>query len=484
MVLADGFGLTPNWQGNAISTANPKNFLQLWKEYRHLVIKSAARDDASPYSTYAELSTGQLQSASLSINSISREILASNHRLLTVFDTLKRNNASIHLVGNITLSGQDDELAALIEILKFAKVNSILDACIHLIIDNSILDTAMLDKFLVRLELELNRIDFGQIATISGKNKLTENNFKNIFKVLFLSQGKVYLSAKQILSSQKNCLPVNIPPSIVQSRQNHRVSSFDLIFFFTPICDELSALLREMIICNRDGTNPGNASFLEFFATAEFPFDLSERVNFLFYKNPALYLSNIFHDKNKTQAVITDQLNLVNINYYFLGNIKLVDQKIASINSNVKSDQNFSSTDEIAELALAEMDKNTYDFIVINFPTLLRLNGQKSFGKCVTEIKLLDEKLGQITKKVLSHDGYLLFCPTIGGAECLSAASGQANYECKNPKNASLPFIMVSASTKHSTKSNLFDEILQSQANLTSINEALKIILLTGEEHG
>ncbi len=478
LVLADGFGINPNWQGNAVTTANPANFFGLWKNYRHLVIQSTAQEGGSPYSAYTELSTGRKVDASYKTVKLSAEVLSSNNKLLSVFDSLKRNNASLHLFGNIGAIGQDDELANLLEIVKFAKTNSIIGTFIHLVIDNSIDNAAMINKFLTQLESELGRIDYGHIASVTGINQIKGNNYKEIFQVLFTGRGKTYLSAKQIFSNLKNSKPADIMPSLIQSRQNQRISSFDLLFFFSSFSDELSDLLREIIINNRDGLNPGSAAFLEFFAVAEFPFDIPDKINFLFHKNPGHYLSDLLHSEKLSQALVTDQSNSANLNYYFLGTSQFVDLKIVQDEIDSKSKNTISSTKRIADLALAEIAKNDYDLVVVNFPSLYRFCLQNSFKKCVEEIKLLDVQLGAIVKKVLSLDGYLFFCPAFGGAESISGANDAHSLTQRNAKSTTLPFIIISDMTKFNSKSDLFHEILQSQADLTTVLEALKIILL------
>ena len=479
LILADGFGLNLNWHSNAIATAGSNHFFDLWQNYRHLVIKSALADsNMSPYQAYSELSTGQKIDSDNNPVRISKEILAHNHQILTVFDSLKRNNASIHLIGNITKDGQDNELAGLIEIIKFAKNNSILNAYIHLIIDDSNEDVSTVADFLNQLEAELHRLDYGQIATISGQNQLIKNNFKNIFKAIYLNQGKTFLSAKQIISSIKGKIPAKLDPSIIKSRKNQWVSNFDLLFFFTPIDDKLSALLREMILQNENNSNPSYPSFLEFFAISEFPFDLQNDINFLFYKDPAHYLSNLLHAQGQTEAVITDRLNLVNVNYYFIGSNKFVDMEVVETTLDPQTKKNSSTTAEITKMAISQISKNIYNLITINFPSLYRFCLECSFDDCVKEVKLLDEMMGVIGGGVLDAGGTLLFCPTFGGAELIEAKSDIISFCSKDQKSATLPFIMISDATKFPTKSNLFHEILQSQTDLTSVNEVLKIILL------
>lgn len=485
LVLADGFGLSPNWHGNAIATAGSSHFFDLWQNYRHLVIKSAsAGGNISPYQAYSELSTGREINSSNDSVRLSKEILANNHQILTIFDSLKRNNGSIHLIGNITKDGQDIELARLIEIIKFAKNNSILGAYIHLIIDDSNENVSMVDDFLNQLEPELNRLDYGQIATISGKNKLTKNNFRNIFRTVYLNQGKTFLSAKQIFSSLKTKKPAELDPAVIKSRKNQWVSNFDLLFFFTTIDDKLSKLLREMILQNNSNSRPGYPSFLEFFAIAEFPFDLQNEINFVFYKDPTHYLSNLLHAQGKTEAVITDQLNLANINYYFLGGGKFVDTEVVETSLDPQTNKSTSTTKEITKIAISQISKNTHDLIIINFPSLYRFCLEHSFDNCVKEVKLLDEMIGAIAGAVLASGGTLLFCPTFGGAESIETKSKTLTSIPKDQKSAILPFIMVSAATKLQTKLNLFHEILQSQTDLASVNEVLKIILLKEHHSG
>lgn len=477
LILADGFGLSPAFQSNAIASANPTNFFDLWKNYRHLIIRPDLSECENIYQTYTTLATG-LPCADYTKNiNLSKEQLSGNHQLMMTLDSLKRNNASLHLIGCISEKNKNKTIKDLVEIIKFAKSNSILNTSIHLIIDETFDGVTPLNTFLADLEKELDNFNYGKIATIVGKNVIAKENYKKYFATIYRGRGKSFFSARQAISNLKNMSVADLNPSLIKSHQNQHISNSDTIIFFTSPDETISTMIREMIIINKDKSSSAFPSFLTFYAVSEFPFDLRDEINYLSNKRSADYISDILQGKGISQTIVTDQLNLPNINCFLLGNSQFVDEKIVQVPSDPSTKKYKSTTKAITDLVLDQINKNSCDYTVINFPSLYRFYLECSFNDCVKEVKLLDEAIASIDKAVRSKQGFLIFVSTFGGAETV-AANSNCDANGKFSKNSAAPFLMISDVTKSVSNSSLLNEILYAKSDLTIIHQALKIILL------
>lgn len=467
LILADGFGLSSNLSGNAVAMAKPVNFLRLWQNYQHLLLEM--KPSHNPYESYADLATGE--KCLEQTDNLSHDALNSNNELLSCIDSLKRNNAAMHVIAVLAKTEIDDCLENIRVLLRFAKNNSAFSAFIHIIIDDSINDLATISHFIDKLESELEKINFGHIATISGQNKLlVRNNFKSFFEVLYAGKGKTALSAKQALANTRGLSLADLEPTIIKSRQNQKINSFDLLFFATELKGKFADLVGKIVVANSAGLSSG-LDFLKFFAISSSPVSFKDSIKYIFEQKSENNISSILKLSNKSHIIVTDQTNLPKLSHYFLGDGKAADQKVVEDRLDAISKKVLSSTEAIARETLALIEANNHDLITVNFSSLYRYCTKGSFGECVAEVKKIDDSLVKIVEAVLEQDGYVLFCPTFGGAESIP-------LKFTPLPSSALPFIVISEQTKSQSKKDIFSEMLSPKADLTRVTEALKIILL------
>ena len=110
LCLLEGFGLSSSWRGNAIASANPQNFNELWSTYKHKLlfpIRSASEpvfDNSeffltSLFSGHTERSNHEILAASIESGQ-----LDNSPALLKSFEQVKKSNSSLHLIGNLSNS--------------------------------------------------------------------------------------------------------------------------------------------------------------------------------------------------------------------------------------------------------------------------------------------------------------------------------------------------------------------------------------------
>lgn len=469
LFLVDGFGLSASWQGNAIASAKPVNFNNFWANYRHLVIRQPLLNAADPYKNYSLISVGDNSKNAKSVESFCSQ------NFICSLDSLKRNNASIHLFLVFSKKNKTDQ-SNILKIIKTAKSNSVANAYIHLFIDDTYLNQSDLQLEIDNFESELVSIGLGNIATITGMGFVTEQNFRVIQDAIYLAQGSASFSLKQVFSRKKDLRPFELSSKIIKSSYNSKINDFDLIFVLSAPSETFSDFLRTMIIQNNSSGNGKLPKFLQFFGLDEFPFDLSEEIQFINPKKQGCYITDFAKEKGLSQIMLTDDNNLKQLNQYFVGDKSQLDQNVVELKFNSSTKKNESSTDEIIKNALAILKKSKYDFIIINLPALSRA---ESFAESVKEIARIDDGLGLIAKEVLSQDGYLIFCSAFGRAENLveNTSNLRDNTVARDSKHV-LPFFVLANSTKCFTKTDLFREILSSSCGLGHVNDFLQTILL------
>jgi|GEM_PF-1539910 len=477
LIIVDGFGLSANWRGNAVAAAEPKNFLSYWNNYQHLVLqeKQQGLSDA-----YTKIATGEPHIGSFRL---SQELLSQNQDFVAAIDNMKRNNASLQLFVQISRRKKNEIIANLFEMTKFAKRNGVINLFAHLFFDSSILAKNDAEEVISAIEDVFRKNDYGQTASLCGCGYIKERGVTQTLNLVCSGKGKTALSAKQALSlQQKIDAPAKLVPALVKSRHSSRLNNFDLVFSLSVPNDQLTDILRETILTSGEGSGRA-ASFVSFWAIAEFPFDLHSKINFFFKKNAQSYLSSILHDDKIQQVLITDRHNFDNLVAYYLGGVDFVNENIVPTETNLHTKKLLSTTKKITDLAIKAIGQSQYQFITVNFPMLYRIAKNGTFQEIVDEVKVFDESLEKIVQATFDVSGVAVLCSSCGGAENTSISGYDLEADTTKGLLCHLPFVVISEETEDKTKEAMVQEIVDSSANLTNVFDALKILLLEGNEN-
>lgn len=472
LVVADGFGLSTSWQGNAVSAGTSEYFDGLWKEYRHMIIRQRLLDPQNPHLNYRLLSEG----ASCLVNDDNAFcIVDSDTWAQKTFGDMARNNSVAHLFVDLSVVN-DDQSKVLLAFLADLRDRHVSTAFIHLFVDNSFSSQSELEQVLDKLELDLSTVGLGNIATISGQKFIKPTNTDRIFDALYFGQGPVYLSPKQAIAKNKDKGFASIPTSLIKSSYNISIKDFDSVIILKAVNEDFLGLFKQMI--NKNTASGGKfPKFLNFISYREFPFDFADKIHFM-KKSQAVNLLEQVSDEHKFKKIlISDSGNFKALKLYLLGNVD--QEKIIDINdpSNLVS-----TTLEIAEATLAALKEKEFDFLIVNLPSLYRQTTQGAFSECVAEMKRIDDFLSKVVPHVLESDGFVVFCSAFSGAEELvENRSLMRDNKSAPTKDQSLPFLLVSNHTKHQSRGEILPEMIKSHLGLEIINEAICQFLLKKE---
>lgn len=470
LFLVDGFGLSTAWEGNAIAAANPENFNKLWQEYRHLAIKQPISSSRNSHSNYELISSGKdMILTSSSVNLLDNEEV--NAKLANVFESLRRNNGSIHLF--TTLSKNDTSgMKNLLDFVDLTKQGSIVNTIIHFFVDDSFENKTQLEIFLTEISSKLEKINFGTIGTVTGLNFVKSENYQKIIDAIYFAKSKSFFTIKQALTRKKQIAPSELEPTVLKTSFETRVKDFDLIALPDSPSDIFTDFIKNLMIRNKSvaGRFP---KFLKFLSFVEFPIETSEKIIFLHQKNKEAHIINQATNNQLSQVLICDQQNLRNLNLYLLGNRTDIEQRVIQNSSD-------DLTAKITQIATKTLEEKLYDFIIINHSSLNQRVMKNSYEACVLEIQKIDHALKEVADLVLKMNGYLIFVSPFGGAERLvdKSKSLRDNQRSFDKKNQILPFFIVSNSTKNLAKSDLFQEIIQSNCDLTTVYKFLETLLV------
>lgn len=261
LLILDGWGISPSWAGNAITTANPRYFNYFWRSYPHLVLQAFSKM-VGKYNKvgnseigHSAIGTGTLPLQDLSkiSETIDNGKFFKNDVLVGAYKGAKKHGGAVHLIGLLSdgeIHSHTDHLYALIDLAVKQKIDKLY---IHAILDG--IDTPPNEGvlFLDRLNKKLKEAGVGQIATVSGrKYAMDRDKHWNLIRMAYraIISGKSQNTSEHILKTVSQFYTdggkdLNFPPTVVidhNKRPIAKVLPYDQLIFFNFRSDRIRQL--------------------------------------------------------------------------------------------------------------------------------------------------------------------------------------------------------------------------------------------------
>jgi len=480
LFLAPGFGLSTAWQGNAIAAAKPETFLNLWENYQHHALATtfaeASSRNWSKAIPYSMIASGKpfVSNKILVDKAISHHLLDHSEMLKKYFANIKKHNASLHLIGNLSHGGEKGDLGHLLRLIRLAKKNFLERILVHVIIDETYANINLLKNTLSLLEKGIKEMNAGEIVSITGQNKiLTDKKGRLPIEVYFENKCKHYLSAEQGLSKQKNTKPADLTPFII-SDNRIAISDFDGIMLFNHTFDELSPILPfflgDLKIISFSN-KPKSTSIISLF---DFPTVYRENVPAIFRRRSDNTIAAKLSKSKNQQLLICDAEKKTELMHYYLGYSDR--SEVLTIRKPLSRESNSQKiTDEyMKELKKAVVSDN-FDLITIDFPLLAEVSANGYFDKAVEAVQLLDNLLSSMIELQFKHNLDIIFISPFGSAEKILTYSPHDEKKSLLPTENPVPLIHICENKKQKSKpmNLIVDEIASKKHDLTLVNQIL-----------
>ena len=123
------------------------------------------------------------------------------------------------------------------------------------------------------------------------------------------------------------------------------------------------------------------------------------------------------------------------------------------------------SAEEVTQALLAELGKDKFDVIILNFANPDMVGHTGVLAAAIKAMEKVDECVGRIVEKVLSLDGSVCICADHGNLEKMAEADGEPNTaHTTNP----VPFILISK-TQHQLHKGILADIAPTMLELLHI---------------
>jgi 2,3-bisphosphoglycerate-independent phosphoglycerate mutase len=432
LIILDGWGYREEIENNAIAQAKTPFFDSLWENYSHTLLKAGEEAVGLPKgqvgnSEIGHMTIGAGKTIDTDLVRIEKSILANefdhNKSFQKLFNHVKENNSTLHILGLIGEGGVHSHQSHLIAFLKSAKRAGISKIFIHAFTDgrdhgpfNSINAIESLQNFLQENQL-------GEIATISGRYYAMDrdnnwNRLDEFTKYLFDREGKYAneISEKNVIQEIKNQHAENKTDEHITPVQfiHAPISQNDGVFFFNFRADRARMLStkilekqKEMNLCFVTMTEYGS----DFKTDTAFPASLIETT-----------LAKEISEANLAQAHIAETEKFPHATYFLNGGVEKTYPKEEHIL--LESRKDVKTHDEapemraeaVADKAILEIEKGT-DFIFINFANPDMIGHTANVPAIIHALEFVDLQLKRVVEKLIEKNGIAFITADHGNAE-------------------------------------------------------------------
>ncbi len=459
-IILDGFGMREDIYGNAVKMAGMTNFINIWNNYPHCLLKASGEAVGLP--------EGQCGSSEIGheLFGAGREITYKLNDLNEVFkkDRLKYNpkynemisnligkENNLHIVALLSdggLTSHIDHLIAFLKELKKSKVNN--NIYIHALSDGKDSDRKSVIKYMKQLDSVLD--DNVKISSICGRFYCLDTNkdykkLRTYYELLFDSKGVNALNLQRVINKcyERKVTDEYLPP--LKTASYHPVEKNDIIVFLNYSEEEQAELLSSIVLKDFDGF-PRSDIFPRVYSL--YPIASNINKNY-FFDNKKInntlveYLSSL----GITQARVYEESKKYPMTYYLDGKRYLNLDNCENICIETQQSPNYEIKPELNSLQVAKTAikcmEDDYDIIFVNFANPDILGHTGNFQATINSLQAVDVCLGKIIEAAEENFYKIAILSTHAKADTIIDRDN--NIITKNTLS-SVPFIIMDKKIK------------------------------------
>ena len=460
LVILDGWGIAPPAPGNAVAKAKTPTIDNLIKTYPAMTLAAAGEAVGLSKGEPGNAEVGHLNIGAgrvvyNNLSQIDRAILDGsffdNETFLKTIKRLKKDRASLHLVGLISDDNRHSSLNHLLSLLDLCRQNNFKRVFIHAILGGDNSDRHSTKDGLERLQTKITAINLGKIATVSGRRYAMDQDHH---------WERITLAYKAIAEA-KSDFKFNDPNELIEaaheqklndqeiipavSRDFKGIKTNDSVWFFNFCGLGMRELLPVFVLPSFAKVAKEPLVGVDYLTMTEYDKTLPVEVAF-----PNLIINNtlgqVIADNNLSQLRIAETERYVHITKYFAGGqIGELDQldsiAIPALKMRSYVDNPEMSIKEVTKVAVDGIIKGQYHFLVVNYANVDVLAHQGNLPATIKSCGIVDGQVKQIVESVLANDGIIFITASHGNAEeMINSQSGEPD----NDNNSyPVPFIIV-----------------------------------------
>lgn len=458
LIVLDGWGIAPPRRGNAIASAHPRYFNNLFQENPHLLLNASGTSVGllpgfigNSEVGHLHIGAGRLVKQDLvKIIDCYKDCGFMKIKILT--DAMKKaQSKTLHLLGLLSDGGVHSHTSHLFGLLELAKKFKVKKLFVHVITDGRDVPPKSAEKYIKELEKKLSKLNKDwKIATVTGRFYAMDrdnrwNREHKAYDVMVNAQG---VKAKTALDAIKQAYKRGetdefIQPTIVEP--SGIVKSGDTIIFFNFRSDRARQITKAFVQGKFNKFKRRKLLNLNFICMTQYDPDIKAPVAFQpeEIKNS---FGEIISKKNLKQFRLAETEKWAHVTYFFnglSGKIFAREERTLIPSPKVKTYDKTPamSAYKITKKAIEVFKSKKYAFVLINFSNSDMVGHTGDFHATVKAVKAVDECLAYVANAAQQAGFDIIVTADHGNAEQMQYKDGSP---CTAHTTNKVPFIIIS----------------------------------------
>jgi len=440
LLIMDGYGLSPQKEGNAIALASKPHLDEIFAKYPYTTLGASGLDVGLPEGQMGNSEVGHLnlgagrvvyQEITRIDKAIEEKAFFENPVLVAGMETVKQRDASLHLLGLVSDGCVHSSPNHLYALLKLAKERNVKKVFVHAFLDGRDTSPTAGAGYIQELLDKFKELGVGSLATVAGRYYAMDRDkrwerVEKAYRTIVNGEG---VQTNDAISAIKKSYTENVTDEFMlpmavaddDNPQNGRIKKGDVGIFFNFRADRARELSYAL-------TDP---DFKEFSRSDNLTIDL---INLTLYDEKLkckiafspIKLSNILGEvlgrEGKKQLRIAETEKYAHVTFFFNGGVEkpfegedrilVHSPKVATYD--LKPEMNAL---EVTERVIREIKSNKYDFILLNYANPDMVGHTGILSAAIKAIEAVDRCVGEVIAAVREVNGVALVTGDHGNAE-------------------------------------------------------------------
>ena len=484
-MILDGWGIAPASSSNAASLARTPNLDKYFANYPHTQLEASGLEVGLPAGQIGNSEVGHLNIGSgriiyQSLTRISKSItdgdFFTNPVLVQVMDQVKVSGKALHLLGLLSDGGVHSHITHIMALLEMAQKHGLSKVYVHAFLDGRDVPPQSALTYVEQLEHAMEKIGVGKIATVSGRYYAMDRDKRwerlaKAYATVVQGEGERAVSATTGIQASYAAGVTDefVIPFAIEGVDG-RIQAGDGVIFANFRPDRAREITRAII---DEGfpyfERPASARPVHFACMAQYDATIAAPVA---YPPEEINdtLGQVVAERGLRQLRIAETEKYAHVTFFFNGGVEepnkneerilIPSPKVATYDLQPEM-----SAEEVTQALLAELGKDKFDVIILNFANPDMVGHTGVLAAAIKAMEKVDECVGRIVEKVLSLDGSVCICADHGNLEKMAEADGEPNTaHTTNP----VPFILISK-TQHQLHKGILADIAPTMLELLHI---------------
>lgn len=466
LISMDGVGVAAAGPGNAVVSANTMNLDRYWPIYPHTYLEASGLNVGLPSGTDGNSEVGHMTMGAGKIifqnlpkidNAIQNESFYSNEVLKEAFESAKKNNKKIHIMGLVGTGVVHASLDHMLALIKFAEQEGIEKdkLIIHVFTDGRDSMNNVAVEIIEKIESYCFQKKVGRIASVIGRAFAMDRNrnwtrTKVAYDMLTKGSGQKVKDYKNAIKDlyKKGIYDEYIEPTLIENEKGEIdvVEEGDSLIFTNFRPDRAVQLTMAFEDDQFKGFDREKIKNLIFVGMADYEEGFPKKAAFPQEKVTSP-LGKVISDAGMKQLRVAESEKFPHVTYFFNGQNKEIypgeswleipsPKDVATYDQKPEMSQRW-----VAEVVVDKINKEDFDFILVNFagPDMVAHTG--NIEATIKSLECCDESIGKIVDATLKKGGAVVITADHGNAEEMLNLQTQ-EPDTKHSTN-NVPFIII-----------------------------------------